>query len=69
MVDPVVMKTLAMKEAGVPLAARIQEFPLLLLDLIFPFMMEYLVSLCEFPFFCPYVLLVYPTALHPKFWV
>lgn len=45
-VDPVVMKTVAMKDAGVPLAARIQEFPLLLLDLIFPFMMEYLVSSC-----------------------
>jgi sterol O-acyltransferase len=43
--DPVVMKTVQMKENGVPLAARFQEFPLLLLDLIFPFMMEYLVCL------------------------
>ncbi|TWU71667.1 acyl-CoA/sterol acyltransferase [Metarhizium rileyi] len=39
---PVVMKTVQMKERGIPLAARFQEFPLLLLDLIFPFMMEYL---------------------------
>ncbi|OAQ65827.1 acyl-CoA/sterol acyltransferase [Pochonia chlamydosporia 170] len=39
---PVVMKTVQMKENGLPLAARFQEFPLLLLDLIFPFMMEYL---------------------------
>ncbi|EFY93018.1 hypothetical protein MAC_00801 [Metarhizium acridum CQMa 102] len=40
--DPVVMKTVQMKENGLPLAARFREFPLLLLDLIFPFMMEYL---------------------------
>lgn len=39
------MKTVQMKENGLPLAARFQEFPLLLLDLIFPFMMEYLVRL------------------------
>ncbi|KHN96174.1 uncharacterized protein MAM_06022 [Metarhizium album ARSEF 1941] len=39
---PVVMKTVQMKESGLPLATRFQEFPLLLLDLIFPFMMEYL---------------------------
>ncbi|KAG8427570.1 Sterol O-acyltransferase 2 (Sterol-ester synthase 2), variant 2 [Metarhizium acridum] len=39
---PVVMKTVQMKENGLPLAARFREFPLLLLDLIFPFMMEYL---------------------------
>ncbi|KAK2609348.1 Sterol O-acyltransferase 2 (Sterol-ester synthase 2) [Conoideocrella luteorostrata] len=40
--DPVVMKTVQMKEDGLSLSARFQEFPLLLLDLIFPFMMEYL---------------------------
>ncbi|KAF5234833.1 hypothetical protein FAUST_7457 [Fusarium austroamericanum] len=39
---PVVMKTVEMKENDVPLIGRLQEFPGLLLDLIFPFMMEYL---------------------------
>ncbi|QPC77288.1 hypothetical protein HYE68_008040 [Fusarium pseudograminearum] len=39
---PVVMKTVEMKENDVPLIERLQEFPGLLLDLIFPFMMEYL---------------------------
>ncbi|KAF5022218.1 hypothetical protein F66182_5733 [Fusarium sp. NRRL 66182] len=39
---PVVMKTVEMKNNGVPLVGRFQEFPWLLLDLIFPFMMEYL---------------------------
>lgn len=42
---PVVMRTLAMKEAGMPLAERFKEFPWMLSDLIFPFMMEYLVCL------------------------
>jgi sterol O-acyltransferase len=41
---PMVMKTVEMKNNGVPLVERLQEFPGLLLDLIFPFMMEYLVS-------------------------
>ncbi|GKU01559.1 unnamed protein product [Fusarium langsethiae] len=40
--DPVVMRTVEMKNNGVPLTERLQEFPGLLLDLIFPFMMEYL---------------------------
>jgi sterol O-acyltransferase len=39
---PVVMKTVEMKNNGDTLAQRLQEFPGLLLDLIFPFMMEYL---------------------------
>jgi sterol O-acyltransferase len=39
---PMVMKTVEMKNNGVPLVERLQEFPGLLLDLIFPFMMEYL---------------------------
>ncbi|KAF4342718.1 sterol O-acyltransferase [Fusarium beomiforme] len=39
---PVVMKTVELKENGVPLTGRFQEFPGILLDLIFPFMMEYL---------------------------
>lgn len=41
---PVVMETVRMKEEGVPLADRVKEFPWMLLDLIFPFMMEYLLS-------------------------
>ncbi|PHH63087.1 hypothetical protein CDD81_6332 [Ophiocordyceps australis] len=39
---PVVMKTIAMKENGLTLTERFREFPWMLLDLIFPFMMEYL---------------------------
>jgi sterol O-acyltransferase len=38
------MKTVEMKNNGIALSERLQEFPGLLLDLIFPFMMEYLVS-------------------------
>lgn len=41
---PVVMKTVVMKEAGMSLSQRIAEFPWLFLELIFPFMMEYLLS-------------------------
>lgn len=41
---PVVMKTVRMKEAGLSLADRFGEFPWLLSDLIFPFMMEYLLT-------------------------
>lgn len=44
MIDPVVMQTVAMKEVGMPLAERFRYFPWMLSDLIFPFMMEYLVS-------------------------
>lgn len=33
-----------MKDKGIALTGRLQAFPGLLLDLIFPFMMEYLVS-------------------------
>lgn len=39
---PVVMKTVEMKEAGLSLEARFQQFPWLFADLMFPFMMEYL---------------------------
>lgn len=39
---PVVMDTVRMKEQGVPLAGRFQAFPWMLSELIFPFMMEYL---------------------------
>lgn len=41
--DPVVLVTIEMRESNMPLAARFKEFPWLLGDLIFPFMMEYLV--------------------------
>ncbi|KXX72919.1 Sterol O-acyltransferase 2, partial [Madurella mycetomatis] len=41
---PVVMDTVRMKEEGVPLAGRFRQFPWMLLDLIFPFMMEYLLA-------------------------
>jgi sterol O-acyltransferase len=40
---PVVVKTVAMKESGMPLRKRLEEFPWILGDLIFPFMMEYMV--------------------------
>ncbi|KAL2132365.1 hypothetical protein VTI74DRAFT_3906 [Chaetomium olivicolor] len=41
---PVVMDTVRMKEEGVPTAERFRQFPWMLLDLIFPFMMEYLLT-------------------------
>lgn len=41
--DPVVLVTIEMRESNMPLAERFKEFPWLLGDLIFPFMMEYLV--------------------------
>ena len=41
---PVVMETVRMKESGMPLSERFQYFPWMLADLIFPFMMEYLLS-------------------------
>lgn len=39
---PVVIKTIEMKEAGLPLIERLQHFPQILSDLIFPFMVEYM---------------------------
>ncbi|KAL1881432.1 hypothetical protein VTK73DRAFT_3950 [Phialemonium thermophilum] len=41
---PVVVDAVRMKQAGVPLADRFRAFPWMLLDLIFPFMIEYLMS-------------------------
>lgn len=41
---PVVIRTVDMKESGMTLAARFREFPWMLSDLIFPFMMEYLLT-------------------------
>ncbi|OQD79555.1 hypothetical protein PENANT_c048G03635 [Penicillium antarcticum] len=41
---PVVMSTLRMKEEGLTAQQRLQEFPWVLSDLLFPFMMEYLLA-------------------------
>ncbi|KAK3384160.1 MBOAT family protein [Lasiosphaeria ovina] len=41
---PVVIDMIRMKEAGVPLAGRFARFPGMLTELIFPFMMEYLLA-------------------------
>lgn len=41
---PVVIKTVAMREADMTLAERFAEFPWLLADLIFPMLLEYLLS-------------------------
>ncbi len=41
---PVVMDSVRMKEEGVPLLGRFRRFPWMMLDLIFPFMMEYLLT-------------------------
>ncbi|KAJ3493082.1 hypothetical protein NLG97_g4967 [Lecanicillium saksenae] len=41
---PVVLVTIEMRENNMPLAARFNEFPWLLGDLLFPFMMEYLLT-------------------------
>lgn len=41
---PVVLKTMAMREADMPLAERLAEFPWILGDLVFPMLMEYLLS-------------------------
>lgn len=41
---PSVIYVLRMKESGIPLKERLQEFPWVLGDLLFPFMMEYLLS-------------------------
>jgi hypothetical protein len=39
---PIVVRTIDMKEAGIPLLERLQHFPKILSDLIFPFMLEYM---------------------------
>ncbi|TVY92455.1 Sterol O-acyltransferase [Lachnellula willkommii] len=41
---PVVVRTIEMKDAGLPLQERLKEFPWILSDLIFPFMMEYMMT-------------------------
>ena len=42
LIYPVVVRTLEMKEAGMTLQQRLELFPWILSDLIFPFMMEYM---------------------------
>lgn len=39
---PIVIREIARKEAGIPLVTRLQYFPQILSDLIFPFMFEYI---------------------------
>lgn len=41
---PAVMTTVHMKETGMTLEDRMQEFPWILSDLLFPFMMEYVLA-------------------------
>jgi sterol O-acyltransferase len=41
---PVVVRTIKMKDAGMLLYERLEEFPWILSDLIFPFMMEYMMA-------------------------
>lgn len=41
---PVVMETVRMKEAGMTLAERFRGFPWMLSDLLFPFMLEYILA-------------------------
>ena len=41
---PVVIKCVNTKEQGMPLQERLQEFPWVISDLLFPFMMEYLLA-------------------------
>ncbi|KAI1845109.1 hypothetical protein JX266_008656 [Neoarthrinium moseri] len=41
---PVVIRTIMMKEEGWTLAERFREFPWMLSDLVFPFMMEYMMA-------------------------
>ena len=41
---PVVVTMLEMKEQGMPISQRLREFPWILSDLLFPFMLEYLLA-------------------------
>ncbi|KAH8685930.1 MBOAT, membrane-bound O-acyltransferase family-domain-containing protein [Tricladium varicosporioides] len=41
---PVVVRTIEMKDAGMTIQERLREFPWILSDLIFPFMMEYMMT-------------------------
>lgn len=58
---PVVVHTMRMKEEGLTVQQRLQEFPWVLSDLLFPFMMEYLLA-----FYVIWECVVSPqTTLHP----
>ena len=46
---PIVIHTAKMKEEGWSTRRKLQEFPWILSDLVFPFMMEYLVKALSFP--------------------
>ncbi|KZF20125.1 MBOAT-domain-containing protein [Xylona heveae TC161] len=41
---PVVVQTVHLKEQGIPLQQRLMEFPWVLMDMLFPFMLEYLLT-------------------------
>ena len=59
---PSVMKTVRMKEQGMPIQERLQEFPWILSDLLFPFMMEYLLA-----WYLIWECIVrFPTSSHPS---
>lgn len=48
---PIVMRTVEMKASGMPLVKRLEAFPWILSDLLFPFMMEYMVRPYQIPHF------------------
>ena len=41
---PIVVKTMQLKESGVPVDERLKEFPWVFMDLLFPLLMEQLLS-------------------------
>lgn len=41
---PIVIDVLRMKDLGIPLSQRLREFPWVFMDLLFPFMLEYILS-------------------------
>lgn len=55
---PIVVQTIEMKDAGVPLIERLQHFPRMISDLIFPFMLEYMMVCLPSP--SPSPLLSFP---------
>jgi sterol O-acyltransferase len=48
LIYPVVVRTIEMKDAGMTLQQRLEVFPWILSDLIFPFMMEYMMASLPF---------------------
>jgi sterol O-acyltransferase len=49
LIYPVVVSTIEMKDAGMTLQQRLEHFPWILSDLIFPFMMEYMMVRWHYP--------------------